>query len=117
MDELSSRGKDLPCFILDATKDDQPQLAATCHRVKKVGSFEVQTDEDHDEAPITGMDKVIDKLKSNPHSVQVFTEDMTEFNPTGKTPVSAIPLTEEGQRNILRLGKLIEWVLRSLKLA
>ena len=99
MDELSSRGEDLPCFILDATKDDQPQLAATCHRVKKVGSFEVQTDEDHDEAPITGMDKVIDKLKSNPHSVQVFTEDMTEFNPTGKTPVSAIPLTEEGQRN------------------
>ena len=70
-----------------------------CHRVAKAGSFEVKTDEDHDEAAIPGMDTVIDRLRSNPNSVKVFTEDMADFDPNGKTPVSAIPLAEEGKRS------------------
>ena len=124
MDDLISRNEDLPCFILDTTKDDSSsrnsevemeagvgddtphgweapstEESSTCHRVTKVGSFEVKTDEDVDEAPIPGMEEVIERLKANPNSVKVFTEDMADFNPEGKPPVSAIPLTEEGQRN------------------
>ena len=88
-----------PTFRVSNSRTPPTEDSATCHRVAKTGSFEVKTDEDHDEASIPGMDKVIDRLKSNPNSVKVFTEDMADFDPNGKTPVSAIPLTEEGQRN------------------
>ena len=72
----------------------------TLNRVEKVGSFEVKTEDvELDEASIPGMDKIIDEIRQNPHSVKVFTEDMADFDPTGKKKVSAIPLTEEGQRN------------------
>ena len=89
MDDLIANGKDIACYILDLKEDVNDLLrsgedldgkqsssrsdnVATLNRVEKVGSFEVKTEDvELDEASIPGMDKIIDEIRQNPHSVKV----------------------------------------------
>ncbi len=95
-DQLKAEGTDLPCYLLRCVNES----VAVCNRVKKEGSFEVKVGDDVDDDPIPGMESRVEQLRTNEHAIKVFTEDMSAFDPNGKTPVSAIPLKEEAWSNI-----------------